>query len=943
VCALLLVGAAVLAWAAPASAQFSPATVSFDAAIPPGLADVARDLGVETLPPPERLLTDLARRLHEAPGIASGELVERLSRLETDPPAASPDVAPVPLSPEAWSRLLNRDITADNALAAILGDRRAALLGYGLAAVDAPTRRWLTESPALLAVLYDRGAPVFAAFGRSLQVRDGRVVTPGGAEAVTLWRAVVGTSPDQAALFAERLFISGDDGRLAYLYDTIGNLDEPRARFALGLWIAEDGGRLDRFLGVYDTVAGQFRREWHVGDRPFTRMQADGARALMGLRVEDTGEPAAPAWLPLWRQAFAGDGLPGDPAGSLRGLDGSLPFDATELLKLVTAGDPGGRAARLDTVAFAQRVFGGVTKPQAPDVLVALRARRAFPALMATLERVGLTDPALYAAAAHRAEALSKLKRDPAAVALRQFQGALALLARLRQRRVVDLAAADGLARSLIGAEVDGRRGYGGGVTAWLETRLFPALGWPADDGQPVEPRLLAALAGLGAAAEAGMPRFVSWEGHDYRVDIVAAERTRLARARERQGGISLDEALAVADAAARLAGPATSRDAQTADIELVAKATYGRPRAADPAAVVTWPPPVPAALGAVAALMRARTGNLDRVASLAAPLVDFGDVLVADVLASIAYAVALGDPDGRVLLGPNVAYRHDFGIDLPDGGDRRRTSWSLPVIVVQPGQPWHVSGSLLGLDVALSSEGLRRVMLDAELQAPMLNSNDRRTLVETVVLVNPFALTDEARDLVVGALARGRARVADAEDAAALDALAAEAGVDAWRRRELAWLAARGADDLQKAFSLAELVWLGRPPASADLAAWGVSAIPVEGCLCTWFPAPGDWRNYAGRAGMGLVGAQVADLTLRVAELVGALDLPAALTPYVLSVATLEFVDRVQPAYDDDWRTLVATARALTRERVEDYMATLAVGGPLIPDGDWRPEEERR
>jgi len=121
------------------------------------------------------------------------------------------------------------------------------------------------------------------------------------------------------------------------------------------------------------------------------------------------------------------------------------------------------------------------------------------------------------------------------------------------------------------------------------------------------------------------------------------------------------------------------------------------------------------------------------------------------------------------------------------------------------------------------------------------------------------------------------------------------------------------------------------------------VSAIPLEGCLCTSFPAPGDWRNYAGRPGMGLIGTQVADLTLRVAELLHELDLPAVLTPYVLSAATLEFVDRVQPSYEDDWRTLVVTARALTRERVEDYMATLAVGGPLIPDGDWPPEEARR
>ena len=77
--------------------------------------------------------------------------------------------------------------------------------------------------------------------------------------------------------------------------------------------------------------------------------------------------------------------------------------------------------------------------------------------------------------------------------------------------------------------------------------------------------------------------------------------------------------------------------------------------------------------------------------------------------------------------------------------------------------------------------------------------------------------------------------------------------------------------------------------------------------------PAPEDWTSYAGRPGAGLITAEVADLTLRVAEIVAELKLPAALTPAVLSVATLEFVDRVQPADEDDWRTLVTTAGRLT------------------------------
>ena len=255
------------------------------------------------------------------------------------------------------------------------------------------------------------------------------------------------------------------------------------------------------------------------------------------------------------------------------------------------------------------------------------------------------------------------------------------------------------------------------------------------------------------------------------------------------------------------------------------------------------------------------------------------------------------------------------------------------------------MAGSFLGLDVALSDYGLRRVAIDDELHAPVLNSGDRQTLVDTVALLDPFALTDAGRDALLAALRAGRARaIAAASDPAALDALAAEAHLDGWRRQELGWLARRGRGGaaVEAVFSLAELVWLGHPPPSVDLAAWGVSAVPVTGCLCTRFPAPEDWSTYAGRPGAGLLAAEVADLTLRVTELVAELRLPASLTPSVLSVATLEFVDRVQPADQDDWRTLVTTARRLTRERIEDYIAALAVGGPLIADSDGSEREVR-
>lgn len=954
----VLAGILAVGWADTArpqdSASARDSAVVFEATLPGGPDAAARLLGLAPAPPPERLLTELVRRLYDAPHGQGEEVRERLSRLQAAGPAvpAGRDVelaaavrVPVPLSPEAWSAILHRDVTADNALGAILGDRRAALLAYGLAALDEPTRRFLAGSPGLLGVLHGRAAAPFASFGRSLRVRDGRVQLPGGDPTRALWEQAVGVALEPADRFILRLFDHGDDGRLAYLYDAIANVDEPRARFALGLWIAEEGRRLERFTALSGVVARSFRREWQPSVRPFSRLPADAALTLMAIEVTPEGEPAPPGRQLLWDRVFDGVDLPDDPARRLAGLPGSRPVDAAFLLDHVLVSDPGGRAERLATFTFAQRVFAHTSADEAADVFVALRGRRAFPSLMATLERLEIDDASVYAAGAQRALEISRLRRDEAAVALRQFQSSLALLARLRQRRVIDRTLAGELTRSLIAVDLDGRRGYRGALAAWLAERLLPALGAPPQDTLSHEARLVAGLAGQGGAAEAGMPRFVTWEGHAYRMDLVAAEILRLERVRARQGGPTLDEALDAVRAAVRLRARPGSLDALHADAATLAAAIDDAPRRLDSAAAAGWPPPVEPASRALAQLGRIRDErDLNRAVGLSAPLVALADAILADALASITYAVAIGDPDSRALIGENMARRHDFGLMLPDRRAQRNVAWALPEQRIQPGEPWHVRGSLLALDVALASFGLRRVVLDGELRAPVLNSSDRRTLVDTVALVNPFALTDGDRNAITGALAAGRERVARvAIDADALEALVQEARLDGWRRQELVWLAANGSDRVTEVFSLAELVWLGRPPPSVDLAAWGMSALATRGCLCTRFPAPGEWRNYAGRPGLGLIAAEVADLTLRVAELLAELELPATLTRDVLSAATLEFVDRVEPAHEDDWRTLVITARRLTRERVEDYMSALAAGGPLIPDGAADPRELRR
>jgi hypothetical protein len=113
------------------------------------------------------------------------------------------------------------------------------------------------------------------------------------------------------------------------------------------------------------------------------------------------------------------------------------------------------------------------------------------------------------------------------------------------------------------------------------------------------------------------------------------------------------------------------------------------------------------------------------------------------------------------------------------------------------------------------------------------------------------------------------------------------------------------------------------------------MSALTSLGCICTQLAPPGLWTALVGRAQLGLLATTVADLNLRVAVMLRELQLPAALARSVLAAAVQDFVDRVQPSDADDWLTLVRTAQSVSRERIEDYVAAAAAGGPLVHVGE--------
>jgi hypothetical protein len=127
------------------------------------------------------------------------------------------------------------------------------------------------------------------------------------------------------------------------------------------------------------------------------------------------------------------------------------------------------------------------------------------------------------------------------------------------------------------------------------------------------------------------------------------------------------------------------------------------------------------------------------------------------------------------------------------------------------------------------------------------------------------------------------------------------------------------------------------------SLDAWGTSGLATEGCLCLRYPGTESWETFAGRIGSALVVARVPDLSLRVAESLANRGLPAQLARAVMAVAVQDVLDHYQPAYSDDWAALVAAVRRIPDGRLDDYIAALTSGGPLIAAGREGPDDARR
>jgi hypothetical protein len=918
--------ALLLLWCTTIVAVFSlqpvaAAPLVIQVPLTPEVATAAERFAIDPVRDRARFLPEIVRRIYSPPPIRQTPL--NLGASATANSSSPRAIVDVPLPLEFWSgTIFHRSIAVDQLLAAILSDRRAALLARGLWAADDETLAFFGEHPALLFWIYERAAPAFTAFAGSLRVSGGRVVVPGGAQAEPLWEALLRARVSDPEAFLRALFIE-PEWRTGYLYDTLATASPEAQRFALGLWIDDPALRMRRFAALSTAVHTHYR-EWHVEELPFARPLNDLSILLLRIQVDARGVPSPPSDRRFWAAA-----LNANPA-----LDAAEPASAShssiDAAWLVEAmpGDMYSRGERLDQLAFGQRAFATQTNA-ALDATAAIV--REFPTrrmLLLSLERLGIRDPAVYSAALQQARIASDGGGDRFWT-LAQLQGALALLVRMRV--VASMPAADlaALTQSLFRVPL-AQGEFRGALAGWFQQSLAPQLPM----GGTIESRVIAAVAG---GVTPGRPQ-VEWEGQQYLLDLAYAERRRITEIRTRQGGPGLDLAFALSHLADDTLH-ATTSEAMRGSASRAARLLADSGSLLVRSKTEAMPPGVPAPRDGREWLSRvseeleraAATSDSRRANRAGESLLGLADVTLGQALLSLVYAVHLGDPEGPALLGANVAFRHDFGFGRRDSEGRMRGPWALPRQDFQPGVPWHVSGALVGLDLALAPLGLHRLRMDGLDTPPRLQSIEREAFAMNVALLDGWQLDDIGRDRLLARIARGRGRVrALAGAPAELPAVERDLALDGWRARTIRWVLQNEPGSIENQFSLAELAALGGDDPLPD--GWGASALLSYGCVCTRFPAPRTWRILAGRTQMAMMAAANVEMTLELAQRLALLRLPAALLPSVLQTAMQDFVDQVDPADANDFAALVRYPRALGANLVDDYIAAAAtLDGPLV------------
>jgi hypothetical protein len=922
-----VVGIAIAVTSSPANAQTPGWT---EVPLPGGRATLLPALGLSSDLPRALVVPEIVRVVHAARD-PHGRQLKTLLAYFASPPAGGDELVPVPLTPSVWRAQILEHAGPDERglLGAILANRRAALVCYGLMGLDRETLAAVGADTTLLRRLYERHSTAFAAFSSSIRVRHGLLVLPGGAEMQPLWGALVDV-PFNDLKGAIPEVLGKDDGRLASFAEAIEALDVPHTRLVLADVAAADEAEPE-FQALYRAFV-LVEPAWKASEFPFFRIGFDPTLLLMTLPLGPDGRLSGTR--AYWRALLESDEVP-ESSEKWSEVDDDDPITLAELLGSLTVLTLPSRQAAFGAISFAARFASRFPDASSADRVYFTRASRRFPALILTLERADIRELPVWQALVSQARRLDDVLGTGGGVdaMMALFQAPIALIDRAVRVRALDSAHAAALLKSFAALTPDHEQ-YGRDVADWLEKSLLPSLGLDrAAEGIQAESVLLEALAGLTATPSVTGSTIVRWEGVAYRVDLAAPELARLTEVRAKQEGNTLDAALALARVGAALSTARDVAQARTAQQRL--RDLAGSLARIEPSerATADLPPDGEAVLQQSLSDIDGvlGRGDLKRAAHAAGRLRRLEDAVLADVLTSIVYALSLGDPEGRTFLAGNVARRHDFGRRLITATERERTRWMVPFETAGEGEPWHVRGALLALDLGLGRLALRRTRGDLPEMQPTISQGDRRALIDTLVLTEPADLDEERGQLVAAWLRTGRERLSKWDAAAQADAVSRLA-LGERRAQAISWTAQNDAAAMPALFMLTELVLLGRKDGDPVPAEWGTSRAPLDRSLRLAFPDPSAPQRYSGRSGAGFMAARMADLKLAVLERLVERNLPVALTRGVLAAALQDFLDDVRLAYFDDWLSMARRSREISVDSMSDYVSALTAGGPLVP-----------
>lgn len=197
---------------------------------------------------------------------------------------------PIFLTEQDWTETSGKPEKGEgrrDLLDALLHDPVLAHLYYAWAHMDPQTRAALQRSPGLAKLEPSVGSLDF--YGSYLRVRSGHVVVPGGADAESAWKELVGSSPQSPAEFIPQL-LAKDNGWLAAYFDSLSRVPrEQQAHFV-------EPRRLRR---CYEALRGKSPSPSAMAS--VFRPDPDLLVLMTRLKWEPNGDPHVPGNLQAWR------------------------------------------------------------------------------------------------------------------------------------------------------------------------------------------------------------------------------------------------------------------------------------------------------------------------------------------------------------------------------------------------------------------------------------------------------------------------------------------------------------------------------------------------------------------------------------------------------------------------------------------------------------------